>query len=492
MQQVTYEGKQGWLDESTNKFFPKDSMEKVTYEGKKGLLHTESNQFFPVEVSKDTDPEAKIIPKDNLKTPEWAGRHPNLYGAYGAAKETLAPVVKGLALAGGGALGGVPGAALSYGIADSAIKRIEEQVGERTPATLGESAIQAGEALQEGAELEMGGRLPFAAAKALKETKLPERLFASAVKAPLARKWLTKMGPERASMREESISAGLTSHVRPTEFSKESLGYLKEDMGKAIDKSVSDAAASGAKAINKNEIVSRGMAEAYAQVPNTGNPIKSRAYLDALKKGLLSGRPDAIPVDQANAWKQGLYKEVNWPSSTAKTATMQLKESAFKGVAHELMVDIEHRVPEVANLNKNYGPYKNLEEVITRAVSREGNKDLVPLSAKVLLNPKYWVLGVWDATLGNPQVKTQIAFTLEKARKAAGGSTTPKVNTIKEIEDTIRQIKAREVPKKGEGGPMMPEGYLPSPESVFVPSPEAIPTKPKWIGRRALPEDYQP
>jgi len=45
MERVTYEGKQGWLDNSNN-FYPKDQYEEVTYEGKKGLLHNQTQEFF--------------------------------------------------------------------------------------------------------------------------------------------------------------------------------------------------------------------------------------------------------------------------------------------------------------------------------------------------------------------------------------------------------------------------------------------------------------
>lgn len=49
MQRVTYEGRQGWMDEATNQFYPKGDFEEVTYDGKKGLLHTGSQKFFPVD-----------------------------------------------------------------------------------------------------------------------------------------------------------------------------------------------------------------------------------------------------------------------------------------------------------------------------------------------------------------------------------------------------------------------------------------------------------
>ncbi len=57
MKQVTYEGKQGWLDEGKKEFFPKESIRESTYEGKKGLYHPESEKFFSLEQPN------KFIPK---------------------------------------------------------------------------------------------------------------------------------------------------------------------------------------------------------------------------------------------------------------------------------------------------------------------------------------------------------------------------------------------------------------------------------------------
>lgn len=49
LKQGTYKGKEGWYDEITSTFYPKESMEKVTYDGKKGLLNSSSNKFYEVE-----------------------------------------------------------------------------------------------------------------------------------------------------------------------------------------------------------------------------------------------------------------------------------------------------------------------------------------------------------------------------------------------------------------------------------------------------------
>ncbi len=78
MQKVTYEGKQGYLDEKANQFFPKENFEEVTYEGNKGILHTRSNQFFPVDTSEEPTPEGHPSSHEEVPTPSiperlWTG-----------------------------------------------------------------------------------------------------------------------------------------------------------------------------------------------------------------------------------------------------------------------------------------------------------------------------------------------------------------------------------------------------------------------------------
>lgn len=306
------------------------------------------------------------------------------------------------------------------------------------------------------------------ALSALKKTRLPEKLYGGSIHAPTSRKWLATLGPEDISAREEAISAGLKSRVRPTEFQEAKVKHVVEDLGEAIGKSAEDAQLLGASTINVKTIIDKGMSRSYKNIPNTSNPIRAKAYLDKLKSEL-SNRPETMTIEEANKFKQQLYKEVSWPETTAKSFSMQLKESSFKGVAHELMEDIKSKWPEIDNLNKDYGPYKNLEKVITKAVATEGRKPLLLLQPRELFNPKNWIFGLWDATLGNPHLKAEIAFALDKARTAAGGNVKANVSSIKEIEKEVAKVKSRVVERPDRSRQYMPvEEMMPGPSGVPV------------------------
>src|SRR5512135_2316326 len=93
----------------------------------------------------DTKPKANApatTPSEEM-LPEWARKHPNLYGIAGAARETLGPIGEALAMAGGAAIGatatspsgpgaiagGVAGAGLMYAGARQALSDIDVALG---------------------------------------------------------------------------------------------------------------------------------------------------------------------------------------------------------------------------------------------------------------------------------------------------------------------------------------------------------------------------
>lgn len=94
-------------------------------------------------------------------TPEWAGRHPNLYGVLGAAKEIARFGGETAGLVGGGILGAsagpagmVAGAGLGYG----GVKALERAL-EGEKATIPQAALTSLKDVGTGAAMEMGGQI---------------------------------------------------------------------------------------------------------------------------------------------------------------------------------------------------------------------------------------------------------------------------------------------------------------------------------------------
>ncbi len=68
---------------------------------------------------------------------------------------------------------------------------------------------------------------------ALARSRLPERLYGSAVKLPLARKWTKLLPGEEITAREAAIQEGLRSEVPPSEYGLAKARQIRQRTGKA-------------------------------------------------------------------------------------------------------------------------------------------------------------------------------------------------------------------------------------------------------------------
>jgi hypothetical protein len=104
-------------------------------------------------------------PQKELPAPEWAGKYPNLYGAAGATRETLGPIVEALGMGGGELLGfgsgGPGGAVLGAGLGYSGARQLtgaaDEFLGNKAPSLLPQALKQAVSDAGTGAAMAMGG-----------------------------------------------------------------------------------------------------------------------------------------------------------------------------------------------------------------------------------------------------------------------------------------------------------------------------------------------
>jgi len=156
-------------------------------EDKRPLLE-EARRRGLIEEMPSTLPSAPVSPSQEPITPEWAGRHPELYGLYGAVKESAKPILTGGGAAVGALVGGASGlvtgpaapvaapllaaggGALGYTMGEEITRAIEELAGERPLSTLPEATTRTVKGLKTGAEMEMGGQLFGGLAKAVRAT----------------------------------------------------------------------------------------------------------------------------------------------------------------------------------------------------------------------------------------------------------------------------------------------------------------------------------
>lgn len=369
--------------------------------------------------------------KVTLRAPEWGMEHPNIYGLYGAGKaileQAVRPAVETVGMIGGG-IAGVPvgqpalGGALGYGFTTKAMDIVEDlykKIGEEplpVRTIKGEfldSAYDVGMAYAMGKGLEIGESVLWAADKYLFE-KLPERLYASATKMPLSKKWTQVLPGKQLTKRQVAVKEGLSTKTPPSEFGAAKAEALENEVKNYIDDVISILDDNPENIINTNEMLQRGLKRAYAKAERSSDPIGAKATVDDIAEKFRA-HGETLKPSQANEIKRQLYDEVKWGGTEATAVQSQVISRAKKGIAHELMKSLEKIYPELKTLNQKDAARIFLKDAIERAAGREMNTNMVKLGPKILLRPKTWPLALFDSTIGHPQVKARIAFALSKA-----------------------------------------------------------------------------
>ena len=368
---------------------------------------------------------------DPLGVPEWGRNHPNLYGAYGAGKAILEQAISPAIETAGAIVGSfeapIAGTALGYGIAKKGTDIIEDayaQLGGEEPKqrtlkgeVLG-SAKDVAETAAFGKAVEVAVAAPaaFRASKqALKKAssyafdELPDKLYSSAIKLPTSKKWLSTLPGKEASKRTAAVQEGLSSKILPSDFGLAKIKKLEKEVRSQVDQATTILSGNPDVKIKVADVLEDGLKKAYSTAAKSSDPAAAKAVVDKVKEGF-KGHGEFITPKNANAIKRQLYKEVKWGAETDPT-----KVVAKKGVAKELMFQLEELYPELQQLNKVDAARINLTEGIEKAVGRNANKDILGLGTKVFLtSPTSWPLAAWNATIGNPGIKARLAFALAK------------------------------------------------------------------------------
>lgn len=246
-------------------------------------------------------------------------------------------------------------------------------------------------------------------------TNLPERLYGSATKMPLSKKWTDVLPGKELSMRQSAVKAGLENSIPPSEYGIAKVTQLEQQTRKIVDDLIDIGAAKG-DSVNTEDIIKNGLSKAYERAAKSSDPVGAKQIVDELADKFRA-HGDVIPTDKLQQVKRQLYDEVKWGGSEQTALVGQLKTMGKKGLAHEAMTSLEKYYPQIKGLNQTDAAYINLKEALERAVGREMNKDIVGLGAKVL-SVKNIPMAIFEATIGHPQVKARLAFALNKLRQS--------------------------------------------------------------------------
>lgn len=252
---------------------------------------------------------------------------------------------------------------------------------------------------------------------------LAEKMYQSALKPPL------RMGAERVG---QVVRTGLEQGIPVSEQGAVKLSGLISDLQGKIKQQIANGAAAGA-TIDPQAVASR-LNQVRARFANQVTPGSDLAAIDATKQEFLdnqhvppsgtAGPSPEIPVDQAQAMKQGTYQQLKGKAyGELKSATIESQKALARGLKEEL----EAQFPEIKGLNAQEGQFYNLEGTIEKALARIGNHQLIGIGTPIMTGagaavggaPAAASAGVLKMILDNPSVKSRLAIALNKAGRGA-------------------------------------------------------------------------
>jgi fido (protein-threonine AMPylation protein) len=384
---------QGWSDEKVNAFYTKLDPYKAP-----GTPDT------PAEQRTTGQKIAGVVAPYARPVLELGGA---IGGAALAAPETLG-------------IGALAGAGLGYAGGRQAANALEEYAGTRKLSTIGKAATEVVNDIPVGATMEAGGQITGAILGKVapyvhdKLSKASERIYGSATKMPLSKKWTQVLPGREISARISAIRAGLDKGVMPTEAGIEQAAQLEAHTRAIVD----DIIKTGTKAGDtvKTSDILQGLDRAYQSAAHSGDPQGAASIVDMAAAKFMN-RPSVLSTQDLNQIKRQLYKEVADYTGEFRN----INDTAQKGLANKAMTKLEEFYPEIKGLNKKDAAYIKLKEAIERTVGREQNKDIIGLGAKALAI-KNIPLAILEHTIGHPIIKARLAIAL--ARSGQSGATT--------------------------------------------------------------------
>lgn len=250
-----------------------------------------------------------------------------------------------------------------------------------------------------------------------------EKLYGSATKMPLSKKWVKTAGPTDISIRQKAIREGIKSEILPTESGLKQVAALEEQARKSVDDIV-EGLAKGGKTIKRADLLA-GLDDAYKTAEVSSLPEVAEGALGKLK-ATIEKFPSDIPVDIVQRLKRQFYKESSWTGVTPTGVGSQFTAKGRKGIASAAMRKLEELDPSLKSLNQTDAARIALKEGIERAVGRIGNRNLSDLGSEIMAGAGAVVGGGPGAAVGftlkklieMPELKSKMAFAINRAKKA--------------------------------------------------------------------------
>ena len=241
-----------------------------------------------------------------------------------------------------------------------------------------------------------------------------------------AAKWSTKLGPEeRAAITETALKNQIP-------ITYEGLGKVQSklsDLGNQMDTLITNATDQNIKipatkvleSLKDVKKQSGGFKIEAAQDIKEINNIEKQ-FKDYLKKNKIT----SVTPQQLQEFKADAYKRIDFGRAPEKPSLA--KEEAYRAMAGSARQSLEEFMPELRDINAQYGALRELQPNLQKAVGRIENRDLMGLGATAktgaggaLGGIPGAVIGFGQSLLDNPKIKGKAALELYKKQNQGLG-----------------------------------------------------------------------
>jgi hypothetical protein len=258
-------------------------------------------------------------------------------------------------------------------------------------------------------------RLPITAASQISDA-VANKMYQSTLKPSPA-----SYSPAEVS---QLVQTGLENKIPISEAGVRKLDQLVSNLNDAVKQNISEGANQRAM-VNKFGVASR-LGETANKFATQVNPEADLSAVGRAGNEFLENQPNEIPVNQAQALKQGTYSQLKSKAyGELGSATVEAQKALARGLKEELA----DQFPEIAGLNAKESKLLGLDEALERAVNRTRNRNVISLGGKILAGGAIGALGgeagagtgmglaLAHEVLGDPAIQSRIAIGISRASK---------------------------------------------------------------------------
>jgi len=315
------------------------------------------------------------------------------YGSLDAFKRTAMEDPVGMAFDLSGVIGGV-GAAL------------------RAPTKAGSIVNRAGQVVQKAGAAIDPFNLATSPVKALAGKVIPRKAASSLYESSAKFPPVSVPRKTRAKIVETALNEG----IMPTGRGIDKATAVLSALDSKIDELVKAADAAGVK-IDRNRIFDevKALKQKFSQGADAPRNLRKGGKIVGDLRDMLKQTPPEWLPSEMQKFKTATYRDINWRGKpNAQTETLQ---TLARGARNAM----EDASPEIAAVNRRYGPIAELRDRLPQVANRIDNLNQLPISTplygglgSVVGGPTGAVVGAAVSLLNNPKVAARMGIYLRK------------------------------------------------------------------------------